>query len=396
MDGSGRINGGLLVEQNATSPNLIGGFSGNSVTSGVVGASIGGGGMSSLTNRVTDDGGTVGGGRGNQAGDGLGSTSDKQSATVGGGQGNTASGNEATVGGGLANSATANKATIAGGQSNSVTDDWGTVGGGQGNTASDFHATVGGGQGNTASGIRATIAGGIFNLASGTRATIGGGGQNTASGVLATVPGGSNNTAQGSNSFAAGFRAKALHDGTFVWGDSSNADVASTAANQFIARASGGVTFFTDTGLTTGVTVGAGGGSWSSVSDRNLKENFAPVEGQSLLARLNEIPIETWNYKTQDDSIRHLGPMAQDFRAAFGLGSDDKHISTVDADGVALAAIQALYRLSLDKDAQLRKQQAQIQEQQALLQELQAELAVVKAQLTRSDDNQVAVLKLQE
>ena len=91
-----------------------------------------------------------------------------------------------------------------------------------------------------------------------------------------------------------------------------------------------------------------------------------------------------------------MGPTAQDFRAAFGLGEDDKHISTVDADGVALAAIQAIYRLSLEKDAQLRKQQAQIQEQQALLQELQAELALVKARLTRSDKAQIAALELQE
>jgi hypothetical protein len=241
------------------------------------------------------------------------------------------------------------------------------------------------------------------------------------------VPGGLSNTAQGWASFAAGRRAKADHAGAFVWGDSTNADVASNTDNQFIARATGGVTFFTDAGLTTGVTVGAGGGSWSSVSDRNLKENFAPVEGQSLLARLNQIPIETWNYKAQDDSIRHMGPMAQDFRAAFELGSDDKRISTVDADGVALAAIQALYRLSLEKEEELRKlkqenqeqveqleeqqakmqeQQAQMREQQTQLQmlqaqfqrqqnqmrELQAVLAAVKTQLTRDREVQTAAL----
>ena len=78
------------------------------------------------------------------------------------------------------------------------------------------------------------------------------------------------------------------------------------------------------------------------------------------LERLVSIPIETWNYKTQDPSIRHMGPMAQDFYAAFGLGVDDKHISTVDADGVALAAIQGLYELVKEKDAQIAKQQEQI------------------------------------
>ena len=117
--------------------------------------------------------------------------------------------------------------------------------------------------------------------------------------------------------------------------------------------------------------------------------NSPAFQADALLARLNEIPIETWSYKAQDDTIRHMGPMAQDFRAAFGLGSDDKHISTVDADGVALAAIQELYRMVLQENEQLQEMQAQ-------LLELQAELALVKAQLTHSDDNQVAALKLQE
>ena len=81
--------------------------------------------------------------------------------------------------------------------------------------------------------------------------------------------------------------------------------------------------------------MGASGGAWSSLSDRDVKENFAEVDGQALLARLNAIPLLTWNYKAQDPSIRHLGPMAQDFRAAFELGEDEKHISTVDVDGVA-------------------------------------------------------------
>jgi hypothetical protein len=62
------------------------------------------------------------------------------------------------------------------------------------------------------------------------------------------------------------------------------------------------------------------------------------------LRRLDRIPITRWNYKAQRPSIRHMGPMAQDFRRAFGLGEDAEHIDTIDADGVALAAIQGLYR----------------------------------------------------
>lgn len=76
-------------------------------------------------------------------------------------------------------------------------------------------------------------------------------------------------------------------------------------------------------------------------SDRNLKENFAPVDPTDVLDKVTRLPVSQWNFK-QDSSARHLGPMAQDFHAAFGLGSDDRHIATVDSDGVALAAIQGL------------------------------------------------------
>ncbi len=98
---------GLRTEQNATSPNIIGGADGNNVTSGVVGALLGGGGASSVFQSITDDFGTIGGGRGNTAGDGAGTTSDALGATVGGGEGNTATGQYATIPGGVGNSAAA-------------------------------------------------------------------------------------------------------------------------------------------------------------------------------------------------------------------------------------------------------------------------------------------------
>lgn len=79
-------------------------------------------------------------------------------------------------------------------------------------------------------------------------------------------------------------------------------------------------------------------------SDRNIKANFEPVEGNDVLERLATIPITRWNYKADGPDIKHIGPMAQDFHAAFGLGSTDKAISVVDASGIALAAIQSLNR----------------------------------------------------
>ncbi|HAM73101.1 MAG TPA: hypothetical protein DCM86_15800 [Verrucomicrobiales bacterium] len=76
-------------------------------------------------------------------------------------------------------------------------------------------------------------------------------------------------------------------------------------------------------------------------SDRNAKEGFKPVDAREVLDKLARLPITEWQYKSQAD-VRHIGPMAQDFRAAFAVGRDERHITTVDADGVALAAIQGL------------------------------------------------------
>ena len=84
------------------------------------------------------------------------------------------------------------------------------------------------------------------------------------------------------------------------------------------------------------------GGCSMAPSDRNLKRDFAPVDGEQILNSLAELPITSWRYKTESGDARHIGPMAQDFMARFGVGTDDKYILQVDADGVALAAIKTL------------------------------------------------------
>ena len=86
-----------------------------------------------------------------------------------------------------------------------------------------------------------------------------------------------------------------------------------------------------------------GGLTFTPSSDRNVKENFAPVDAAEILEKVVALPISRWNYQA-DATTPHIGPMAQDFHAAFGVGPDDTRIATVDADGVALAAIQALAR----------------------------------------------------
>jgi hypothetical protein len=86
------------------------------------------------------------------------------------------------------------------------------------------------------------------------------------------------------------------------------------------------------------------GGDWTNSSDRNLKENFAPVDGDELLAKIAALDITEWNYRADDATVRHIGPVAQDFHALFGLGHDDRSISTTDPAGIALAAIKELHR----------------------------------------------------
>ena len=171
-------------------------------------------------------------------------------------------------------------------------------------------------------------------------------------------------------SFAAGNRAKASHDGAFVWGDSYNADVASTNANSWTVRASGGVRFFANSGATVGAYLPPGGNGFSPMSDRNVKENFKAVDPRAVLEKVSRLPVTEWNLISQPASIRHIGPMAQDFQAAFGVGEDDRHISTTDADGVALAAIQGLNQVVKDKEARIEKLEKDVAELKAMVNSL--------------------------
>ena len=237
---------------------------------------------------------------------------------------------------------TAVGATIGGGGANTldhlITDDFGTVVGGADNQAGDDDAI-------------------ISNDAN--FATVVGGFKNTASGKASSVLGGRDNTAAGDYSVAMGrlVNIDAAHDGTFVFADSSLFAFNSTSTNQFAVRAIGGADFWTaidgSGNQLAGVHLPAGGGQWLDFSDVNSKANVVNVDGLDILERLKDMPVSTWNYKTQDDAIRHIGPMAQDFYAAFQVGEDSRRIGTIDSSGVALAAIQGLSQLVDEKDAQI-------------------------------------------
>jgi len=389
--GSSTVGGGVSNTASGDTA-TVGGGNGNTASS--VHATVGGGvenvasadgttvcGGSS--NRVTDEFGAVGGGYNNQAGDNGGTPSDRPSAAVGGGNSNTASGEVSFVGGGYSNTASGATASVAGGNTNTASGMNAAVAGGHGNIASGGGATVGGGGDNTASEGNATVSGGGANTASAVDATVAGGWSNTASGHAATVSGGNYNTAAGDYSLAAGRRAKANHTGSFVWADNdTDVDFASTANNEFSARATGGVRFVSaidgSGAPTAGVVLNGGESAWSTLSSRDLKENFTTAEGREVLARLAEVPVSTWNYKAQDATIRHMGPMAQDFYAAFGLGESDTSITTVDADGVALAAIQGLYQLSQEQASRIEALETQNASLQQRLDGLEARVAALE------------------
>jgi len=314
---------------------------------------------------------------------------------------------------------------IGGGVGNSTASAYSTVGGGYGNNAggSTGYAIVGGGYQNTASGIYATVGGGSSSTASGSYTTVSGGFFNSASGTGATVAGGIGNTASAPSTFAAGSDAQAVHNGAFVWADSQSGAYSSDRNNQFKIRAGGGVVM--DVSASSGLNPAAlyvnstsasgvglyvtesssdaafvvnnagtadlikcfnGGGNAvfevvhdgtvyskgvALTSDRNAKENFATISPAEMLDKVAALSISEWNYKTGPADEKHIGPMAQDFHAAFGLnGSDDKHISVVDEGGVALAAIQGLNQKLNEKDAEIQQLKQSVAQLQALVSQM--------------------------
>jgi hypothetical protein len=281
-------------------------------------------------------------------------------AAIVAGDGNTVSATDAIIDSGESNQIPVNgtEGFIGDGTGNEVSSQYGVVMNGNNNSVSAEYGVIGSGINNTVSGEGGYIASGGYNTVSGEGAVIVGGFNSTAAGTFATVPGGYVNSAAGVYSFAAGARASAAQNGTFVWSDGSDGDaiLTSSRAYQFLARASGGFTLWTNAASTVGATLAPGSGTWASASDRNLKTDVAHVDDDAVLDKVAALPISRWSYKSER-GVSHVGPMAQDFYAAFKVGEDDKHITSIDEDGVALAAIKALHAENLTirgENAQLR------------------------------------------
>jgi hypothetical protein len=205
------------------------------------------------------------------------------------------------------------------------------------------------GSSTVASGSNA-LAGGVSSVASGTHAL--------AFGVSAR--------AIGTTSVALGTRAVA-DQGSFVFADGTSALSFGSGLNQFFVRASGGFAFFSNPTSTTGVQLVAGGSQWLSLSDVRTKHRFRELDGDDILARIARMPVTEWSYLAQDDAIRHIGPTAQDFHAAFGLGEDPLRIGTLDADGVALAGVKALEARSRAQEERIAALERQLADALAAL-----------------------------
>jgi trimeric autotransporter adhesin len=237
----------------------------------------------------------------------------------------------------------------------------------------------------TATGTGSTAIGNIV-AAHGTGSTAMGS-NNNAAGNYATAMGYSN-VASGDFSTAMGsFASTNLQEGTFVYADRSAGAggivpvLFANAPNQFVVRAQR-----IWLGTNNNVTATAGryletstgaflstGGTWTNASSRAAKENVRAVDPEEVLRKVTELEVPSWNYRSEEASVRHVGPFAQDFYRAFGLGGTDEAISTVDLGGINLLAVQALERRTTElraENAALRSQNEELERRLARLEAL--------------------------
>jgi trimeric autotransporter adhesin len=192
-------------------------------------------------------------------------------------------------------------------------------------------------------------------------------GESTAASGESSTAMGFRTTAGGERSTAMGSNARAIGSGSFAYGDASSDAVVGALLNQFVVRAAGGFRFRTSPNESTGCDLQSLSGTFNCTSSRLAKEGFEDLDGGAVLEKLAAMPIQRWRYRGTDE--RHVGPAAEDFYAAFALGQGPTTISTVDADGISLLAVQALER----RTAELREENAT----------LRAELEALRATVHR-------------
>ena len=378
-------------------------------------SAIGGGYYSTINSNSWNS--FIGGGGGNT----INVSSDH--AVIAGGYENFASGSGVFIGGGgtdgttiRGNQANGNASVVAGGLANTIESEspHSVIVGGATNTIQFYAAdsTIVGGNGNViAPDANDSFIGGGYdnNIATNGYATISGGYSNYTTGYASTVAGGYGNTAAGDYSFAGGNGAIAYGNRSFVWNSFPSSNYV-TGSNEFYVFADNGFSVDYDNQLSTGngdrwVYIGRGfgggvfdrvsatistwtgaylsdGGTWTSSSDRARKENFAPVDSRSVLDKVAALPVQTWNYTNEPAGLRHMGPVAQDFHAAFGLnGPDDTHIAEVDEGGVVLAAIQGLNQKVEELKTELNRRDAENAELQQRMEALEQAILIKQNKL---------------
>jgi len=174
---------------------------------------------------------------------------------------------------------------------------------------------------------------------------------------------GVNTTASGSHSTAMGTLVGISGSGSFIIGDNSaSSTLSKVSANRFYGRFANGYYLYTNSTATVGAYLGTSANSWASISDSTKKENFKPIDGESVLNKISQFRLGTWNYIGQEpQQYRHYGPMAQDFFAAFGhdgIGTigNDTTLASADFDGINFIAIQALEK----RTSQLQKENQEL------------------------------------
>lgn len=298
-------------------------------------------------------------------------------STIGGGQKNKVEKPHSVIAGGLNNWSRGDYSTVAGGNTNEAGGDYSAVLGGGGNSAAQEYATVLGGRYNNAWGKYGVAAGYKSNIthssvfmfadmrASGNYFDSKADGQfmarvlngalftdeDTSSIVRAQIHSRSGGPipqfmADQVNDDFARIRFRSAYALTNYW------DVAarvSTGEFNIFRNGTGNVLQLSPTSATNLMMMSNGarltiGGAWTNASDRNAKDGISEINEEEILDKLAQLPLSSWHYKTEAQGVQHIGPMAQDFKETFGLGDSDKSIATVDADGVNMAAIKALYK----------------------------------------------------
>jgi len=362
------------------SPNVIGGASSN--TASGFGATIGGGGASSFNafgnryafpNTVNGSYGTVAGGFNNSA---------SYAAVVSGGWSNVATNSYATVPGGIGNVAGGEYSFAAGQSAQALhqgTFVWADsqVATFSSTSSNQFLIRAGGNVGinTTNPGATLHVVNGSSGVAAPNSSSVGAFESSGSAYINLLTPaanesgllfGNTNSTADGGILYNSGSLARGLE---FRAGGNNNRMVITSAGNVGIGTTSPGYLLVVGS---SGSPAYCNGTTWQNGSDRNIKQDFGAISPQEVLAKVSALPITKWQYKVEDADTKHIGPMAQDFHAAFGLnGNDDKHISTVDEGGVALAAIQGLNQ----------KVETGSQNSEARIQKLETENAELKQQL---------------